>query len=66
MLEKDKEYYNQKIGELYLIIENQEKIIRDIQERNSNAIDYIEENSPNLSNSELYDLLEILKGGNNE
>lgn len=32
MIERDKEYYNQKIGELYSIIENQEKIIRDYQE----------------------------------
>lgn len=30
------------------------------------AIKYIEENSPNISNSELYELLEILKGGNND
>lgn len=34
MTERDKEYYNQKIGELYSIIENQEKIIRDLQEEN--------------------------------
>ncbi len=32
MIEKDKEYYNKKIGELYAVIENQEKIIRDLQE----------------------------------
>lgn len=31
MKERDKEYYNKKIGELYSIIENQEKIIRDLQ-----------------------------------
>ena len=34
MKERDKEYYNKKIGELYSIIENQEKIIRDLQEEN--------------------------------
>lgn len=33
MIERDKEYYNQKISELYSIIENQEKIIRDLQEK---------------------------------
>lgn len=32
MIERDKEYYNQKISELYSVIENQEKIIRDLQE----------------------------------
>jgi hypothetical protein len=32
MTERDKEYYNQKISELYAVIENQEKIIRDLQE----------------------------------
>lgn len=32
MIERDKEYYNQKIGELYSIIDNQEKIIKDLQE----------------------------------
>lgn len=32
MIERDKEYYNQKISELYAVIENQEKIIRDYQE----------------------------------
>lgn len=32
MLERDKEYYNKKISELYAVIENQEKIIRDLQE----------------------------------
>lgn len=32
MIERDKEYYNQKISELYAVIENQEKIIRDLQE----------------------------------
>ena len=31
MIERDKEYYNQKISELYTVIENQEKIIRDLQ-----------------------------------
>ena len=34
MSERDKEYYNQKIGELYSVIENQEKIIRDLQSKN--------------------------------
>ena len=34
MIERDKEYYNQKISELYAVIENQEKIIRDLQEEN--------------------------------
>lgn len=33
MKERDKEYYNKKIGELYAVIENQEKIIRDLQEK---------------------------------
>ena len=33
MTDRDKEYYNQKISELYAVIENQEKIIRDLQER---------------------------------
>ena len=42
MIERDKEYYNQKISELYSIIENQEKIIRDLQERNAKAIENIE------------------------
>jgi predicted transcriptional regulator len=32
MIERDKEYYNQKISELYAVIENQEKIIRDLQQ----------------------------------
>lgn len=32
MIERDKEYYNKKISELYAVIENQEKIIRDYQE----------------------------------
>lgn len=31
MIERDKEYYNQKISELYAVIENQEKIIGDLQ-----------------------------------
>jgi hypothetical protein len=34
MIERDKEYYNQIISKLYSNIENQEKIIRDLQERN--------------------------------
>lgn len=33
MIERDKEYYNQKISELYAVIDNQEKIIRDLQEK---------------------------------
>lgn len=33
MIERDKEYYNQKISELYAVIENKEKIIRDLQEK---------------------------------
>ena len=33
MIERDKEFYNQKISELYAVIENQEKIIRDLQEK---------------------------------
>ena len=45
-------------------IEYKEKI--KLQQRIDKAIKYIEENSPNLSNSELYDLLEILKGEDNE
>ena len=35
------------------------------QTRIDKAIKYIEHNSPNLSNSEIYELLEILKGDNN-
>ena len=31
MIERDKEYYNKKISGLYSVIENQEKIIRDLQ-----------------------------------
>ena len=38
----------------------------ELQQRIDKAIEYIEENSPNLSNSEIYDLLEILEGGNND
>ena len=34
MIERDKEYYNHKISELYAVIENQEKIIGDLQEKN--------------------------------
>ena len=33
MIERDKEYYNHKISDLYAVIENQEKIIRDLQEK---------------------------------
>jgi prefoldin subunit 5 len=32
MIERDKEFYNHKISELYSIIDNQEKIIRELQE----------------------------------
>ena len=39
MIERDKEYYNQKISELYAVIENQEKIIRDLQEKNNKKLD---------------------------
>lgn len=34
MIERDKEFYNQKISELYAVIENKEKIIRDLQNQN--------------------------------
>lgn len=37
MIERDKEYYNQKISELYAVIENQEKIIRDLQEKSKST-----------------------------
>ncbi len=86
MIERDKEYYNQKISELYAVIENQEKIIRDLQEEVkgyqtmyfdkvmivNKAIEYIKET---LELKEEYhgevecvvnDLLDILKGGNDE
>ena len=33
MIERDKEYYNKKISELYAVIDNQEKIIRELQEK---------------------------------
>lgn len=48
MIERDKEYYNQKISELYAVIENQEKIIRDLQEDYNNELD------ENLKLSELW------------
>lgn len=45
---ESKEYYNKKIGELYAVMENQEKIIRDLQEekqqlkeRIDKAIEYL-------------------------
>ncbi|MBO5843456.1 MAG: hypothetical protein J6Q96_01150 [Bacteroidales bacterium] len=45
---ESKEYYNKKIGELYAVMENQEKIIRDLQEekqqikeRINKAIEYL-------------------------
>lgn len=90
MIERDKEYYNQKISELYSIIENQEKIIRDLQEEVkgyqtmyfdkvmmvNKAIEYIENESRctdysgepyyYLDEDELNELLEILKGVNND
>lgn len=76
MIERDKEYYNQKISELYAVIENQEKIIRDVQERNSKAIEYVEEHRIKnpyhyeyncfMGNARTSDLLEILKGGKDE
>ena len=34
MIEKTKEEYNKKISELYAVIENKERIIRDLQEKN--------------------------------
>lgn len=37
-----------------------------LQDRINKAIEFIENNTPNLSNAEVYDLLEILKGDNNE
>jgi uncharacterized protein YlxW (UPF0749 family) len=43
MIERDKEYYNQKISELYAVIENQEKIIRDLQEENKQLKEQIKE-----------------------
>ena len=107
MIERDKEYYNQKISELYKVIENQEKIIGELQEKSKStyyitddeyikiteshcsnlqqridkAIEYIEENQYQhewtdrfgftcrddryiLNDSQ--DVLEILKGDNNE
>ena len=46
-----------------------EKVLRiydEKQDRIDKAIEFIGNNTPNLSNAEIYDLLEILKGGNNE
>ena len=43
MIERDKEFYNQKISELYAVIENQEKIIRDYQEENKQLKEQIKE-----------------------
>ena len=43
MTERDKEFYNQKISELYAVIENQEKIIRDYQEENKQLKEQIKE-----------------------
>lgn len=39
---------------------------KQLKNRIDKAIKYIEHNSPNLSNSEIYELLEILEGDNNE
>ena len=78
MTERDKEYYNQKISDLYAVIENQEKIIRDLQEekkqlqqRIKEAIEMIEELKPHWLGNDMVleildDLLETLKGGNND
>ena len=77
MIERDKEYYNQKISELYAVIENQEKIIRDLQEETkgyqtmhfdkvmivNKAIEYIEHYKPVALEDKI---LEILKGDNND
>lgn len=41
MIERDKEYYNQKISELYAVIENQEKIIRDLQSQNQQLKEHL-------------------------
>ena len=38
----------------------------ELQQKLNQAVEYIEEKSHNMSNSELYDLLEILRGGNDE
>lgn len=57
MIEKDKEYYNQKIGELYAVIENQEKIIRDLQKEKQQLKQIIEEAQQyNKTISKLYDV----------
>lgn len=48
MIERNKEYYNQIISKLYAVIENQEKIIRDLQEKYNNELD------ENLKLSELW------------
>ena len=53
MIERDKEYYNQKISELYKDIENQEKIIRDLQEENGELSRMCEIYSKSLYNAEL-------------
>lgn len=90
MIERDKEYYNQKISELYAVIENQEKIIRDLQKEVkgyqtmyfdkvmivNKAIEYIEEEGEHtdcsgepiyyLDEEQEEELLDILKGGNND
>lgn len=49
--------------DVYEWVAKDELKIQKLQQRIDKAIKFIEENSPNLSNSELYDLLEILKGG---
>ena len=81
MIERDKEYYNQKISELYTVIENQEKIIRDLQEEVkgyqtmhfdkvmiiNKAVEYIDYALPCIHDDELLeDLQKILKGENND
>ena len=70
MTERDKEYYNQKISELYAVIENQEKIIRDLQEENSKFKARIIRlnlfiNEGRFALASKY-IKEIMKGDNNE
>ena len=46
-----------------------EKVLRiydEKQDRINKAIEFIGNNIPNLSNAEIYDLLEILKGDNDD
>ena len=81
MIEKTKEEYNKKIGELYAVIESQEKIIRDLQEEVkgyqkmyfdkvmivNKAIEYIKESEEEYGYLEDCEktILEILEGGDN-